>query len=37
MFEILPKFATKQSFWEYACTPCTPSSYTTDWSNSAKF
>jgi len=28
---ILPGFSTNQNFWGYACTPCTPASYTTGW------
>jgi len=27
--EILPQFSTNQNFWAGACTPCTPTSYTT--------
>jgi len=31
--EILPKFLTNQNFWGCTCTPCTPTSYTTDGCN----
>jgi len=35
-FGILPKFLTNQKFWECACIPCTPISYTTG-NNSTHF